>query len=137
MEKLYQQYKSTSEWFLVYIREAHPADGRQVGANVEAGIEIDQPETMEERLAVARTCYSGLGFSFPAIVDGMDDNVEKDYAAWPDRLYVVENGRIVYKGAKGPRGFKPMEMIEALDTLTKVNSAGKLTVTWGALRASP
>lgn len=80
-------------------------------ANVKAGIEINQPKNMEERVAVANTCYSNLGLTFPAIIDGMDNKVEKDYAAWPDRLYIVDKkGRIAYKGGKGPGGFKPQEM---------------------------
>ena len=75
---------------------------------------------MEERMAVARTCYSDLGLSFPAIVDGMDDKVEKAYAAWPDRLYIVGvDGKIAYKGGKGPGGFKPLEMEKALKELLK------------------
>ena len=70
---------------------------------------------MEERIAVARTCYSNLGLTFPAVIDGMDDKVEKAYAGWPDRLYIVDKkGKIVYKGGKGPRGFKPLEMEEKL-----------------------
>jgi hypothetical protein len=115
LEKIYQQYKSKSEWLLVYIREAHPSDGRQVDANVKAGIGINQPKTMEERVAVARTCYSNLGLTFPAVIDGMDDKAEKAYAAWPDRLYIVDKkGRIAYKGKKGPRGFNPEEMAQRL-----------------------
>ena len=70
---------------------------------------------MEERIAVARTCYSNLGLTFSAVIDGMDDKVEKAYAGWPDRLYIVDKkGKIVYKGGKGPGGFKPLEMEEKL-----------------------
>ena len=118
MEKLYQQYKNKSEWFLVYIREAHPADGAQVDANVKEGIEINQPKTLEERVAVAKACYESLGLSFPAIVDNMDNKVEKAYGAWPDRLYIVDKrGKIFYKGEKGPKGFNPSEMARRLKTI--------------------
>ncbi len=73
---------------------------------------------MEERMTVARTCYSNLGLTFPSIVDGMDNKVEKAYASWPDRLYIVDKeGKIVYKGEKGPRGFKPEEMAAKLKKL--------------------
>jgi type I thyroxine 5'-deiodinase len=45
----------------------------------------------------------------------MDDKVEKTYAAWPDRLYIVDKkGKIAYKGGKGPGGFKPAEMASKL-----------------------
>jgi len=89
-----------------------------VDANVEAGIEINQPKTMEERVAVARNCYNNLGFTFPAVIDDMDDKVEKAYAGWPDRLYIVDKkGGIAYKGGKGPGGFKPEEMAERLKSI--------------------
>ena len=75
---------------------------------------------MEERVEIAKTCYSNLGLSFPAIIDKMDDKVEKDYASWPDRLYIVgKTGRIAYKGGKGPGGFKPQEMAVKLKQLCK------------------
>ena len=70
---------------------------------------------MEERVAVARKCYENLGLTFPAIIDDMDDKVEEVYVAWPDRLYIVDKkGKIVYKGGKGPGGFKPLEMAARL-----------------------
>lgn len=40
------------------------------------------------------------------LVDGMDDAVNKAYAAWPERLYVVGlDGRLVFAGEMGPMGF--------------------------------
>lgn len=84
------------------------------------GIEINKPKTMEERVAIAKTCYSKLGLSFPAIIDGMDDKVGNTYAGWPDRLYIVnKKGKIAYKGEKGPGGFKPLEMAAKLKQLCK------------------
>ena len=75
---------------------------------------------MEERVAIAKTCYSKLGLSFPAIIDGMDDKVGNTYAGWPDRLYIVgKNGKIAYKGGKGPGGFKPLEMEAKLKQICK------------------
>ena len=85
-------------------------------ANVETG--IDQPKTIEERLEAVQFCYKKLRVSFPAIVDNMDDRASADYAAWPARLYIVDkNGKIAYKGRKGPKSFKPLEMAEALSKL--------------------
>lgn len=70
---------------------------------------------MEERVAVAKNCYSDLGLTFPAIIDGMDNKVGNTYAGWPDRLYIVnKKGKIAYKGEKGPKGFKPLEMEKSL-----------------------
>jgi hypothetical protein len=48
----------------------------------------------------------------------MDDAVMQAYAAWPDRLYLVDlDGRVVYAGGRGPWGFKPGELKAAVDEL--------------------
>ncbi len=81
---------------------------------------------------------SSVDLSIPALVDGMDNKTEIDYRGWPDRLYVVDvDGRVFHKGAKGPAGFDPQEILEALEilqTATKVGSPGRLVSTWGAIR---
>lgn len=87
-------------------------------ANVEAGIAVNQPETMEERAAVANTCVLNLDLSVPALIDDMDNTVGSAYRGMPDRLYIVDKeGKIAYRGEKGPFGFKPLEMEEALEKL--------------------
>ena len=51
----------------------------------------------------------------PALIDGMDDAVNKAYQALPDRLYLVgKNGEIAYAGDRGPFGFKPDELETAI-----------------------
>ncbi len=58
---------------------------------------------------------STLRFTIPCLVDGIDNAVEKAYAAWPDRIYVIDpSGKIAYKSGPGPRGFRPREMEVAL-----------------------
>lgn len=115
LETLYKQYKSKSEWLLVYIRETPPSDGRQVDASAEEGIELAQPKTIEKRLEIANSHYANLGVSFPAVVDNMDNKVAKAYEAWPDRLYIVDKkGKIVYKSKLGHEGFNPQQMARKL-----------------------
>ena len=52
------------------------------------------------------------------LVDAIDDRVRNAYAAWPDRLYVIDaQGKIAYVGPPGPRGFRPAEIPPVLDRL--------------------
>ncbi len=118
MESIYEGYRDRAAFFVVYIREAHPSDGWQVGANKSQGIIFEQPMTLEERKDVAHTCQLGLDISIPILIDDIDNTVERAYAAWPDRLYVVSReGRIGYKGGVGPGGFKPQAMEKSLKNL--------------------
>jgi hypothetical protein len=53
--------------------------------------------------------------TMPLLVDEMDDRVGHAYSGMPDRLYVISrDGRVVYKGGRGPFGFNAGEMEQAL-----------------------
>ena len=39
-------------------------------------------------------------------MDMMDDKLMKEYAAFPERLYIVLDGKIEYKGGMGPFDYK-------------------------------
>lgn len=81
-----------------------------------AAIDIIDPKTIEERRAVARRCEVALQYEIPTYVDAMDDRVNKAYAAWPTRLYLIGlDGRVVYAGGLGPFGFKPAELKAAVE----------------------
>jgi alkylhydroperoxidase family enzyme len=99
----------------VYVREAHPTDGWRMKSNDKAGIAVAQPTTWTERTAVAARCCSTLQMTMPLLVDALDDRVGHAYSGMPDRLYVVgRDGRVVYKGGRGPFGFRVGEMEQAL-----------------------
>jgi len=89
-----------------------------MSSNDRAGISIKQPTTAGERTAAAKTCCSSLGITMPLVVDEMDDRVGHAYSGMPDRLYVIDaDGRVAYKGGRGPFGFKVGEMEQALAML--------------------
>ena len=96
---------------LIYIREAHPSNGWMVPQNQQQGIFIADPTTEAQRAEIAGSCSTKLHLTWPTLVDSMDDAVNKAYAAWPDRFYVIgEDGRIVFKGEPGPKGFRTNEL---------------------------
>ena len=109
------EHNASVEFFVVYIREAHALDGRApLGGN---GMPIvEEPVTMAEREEVASVCMTKLDLEpIPALVDGMDNAVSRNYAAAPDRLYLVgRDGKIAYRGGPGPFGFKPDELEKAI-----------------------
>ena len=77
---------------------------------------IEDPLTDDERREVARACEKELALGFPMIVDSVDDTVNRAYAAWPDRLYLVDlDGSVIFKGEKGPTGFLPDELGRVID----------------------
>ena len=111
-----EQYGEKVEFIVVYIREAHALDGaspRGVGGDHPA---VEEPLTVQERLAVAKRCDAKLDLSaFTVVIDDLKDTTNTAYAAHPDRLYLVDKeGRIAYAGGRGPREFFPNELEDSI-----------------------
>jgi len=114
LRDLYAQYSDTVQFLVIYIREAHPTDGWDIGSDVRT----QDPCTIEERRAVAGECESALQHGIHTYVDEMHDPVMTAYAAWPERLYLVdEAGQIAYAGGLGPFGFDPAALQQAIETM--------------------
>jgi hypothetical protein len=115
LEELKKRYGDRVEFIAVYVREAHPTDGWRMDSNDEAGIAIEQPRDAAARQTVARRCCDSLKISMTMVMDEMDDRVGHAYSGMPDRLYLVDRqGRVAYKGGRGPFGFKPGELEQAI-----------------------
>jgi hypothetical protein len=119
LNTLYGQYRDRVAFHVVYIEEAHPIDAWQVDDNLKDDVLVKSTETADERDHVAGVCLAKLGIKLPALIDEPDNRVERAYTAWPDRLYVIDRtGRIVYKSAPGPFGFKPAELADTRKRIT-------------------
>jgi type I thyroxine 5'-deiodinase len=115
---MYEDFKDRAAFEIVYIAEAHAADGWQVPSNETEGIRVRQHTALEERRAAAALCARALDLGIPMLLDGMDDAACRAFSAWPERIYIAgAGGRIVYQGGHGPYGFLPDEARAALETL--------------------
>lgn len=123
MEDLHRRYKDRAEFVAVYVREAHPSDGWTLPGNDKIGISVSQHKDFGERNQAAKTCCQSLKTTIPMVVDEIDDRVGIAYSGMPDRLYIVDaGGRVAYKGGRGPFGYKPSEMEQALVMLLMAES---------------
>lgn len=120
MEQLSRKYADKAAFLFVYIQEAHPAGGWQMESNVADGVVHNEPKSWDQRRGIAKTACTRLNLYVPVVVDNMDNTVDKLYAGWPERMFVVDrNGIIAYAGQQGPWGFKPQEVEKALKTLLR------------------
>jgi hypothetical protein len=107
-------------FFAVYIQEAHPSDIWQMSSNVRDGVVFATPRTDGERVGIAESCVRRLGIRFPALIDGIDNAIERRYTGWPDRLILIDiDGRLAFKTGPGPFGFKPSQLDAALVRLLR------------------
>ncbi|MBM3829296.1 MAG: redoxin domain-containing protein [Verrucomicrobia bacterium] len=101
-QTLFSQYKDRVHFLLIYIREAHPTDGRVIPGNQ---FVVQSPTTLAERRDIARDFAKRLKVSIPILVDGPDDKVSATYACWPNRMYILDaQGNIADKGMAAPGG---------------------------------
>ena len=101
---------------MIYIREAHAIDSPWPMGGKDGAPIVEDPVTFEERVAVAQRCADALDMSpIPMLIDGIDNKVGLAYAAWPDRLYLVDKkGKLAYVGGPGPFKFEPDELEDAI-----------------------
>ena len=64
-------------------------------SNVKERVLFRNPRTDAERAEVAGSCIRELHIAIPALLDSIQNRVEQEYTAWPDRLYLIDAaGRI-------------------------------------------
>jgi len=104
------QYQDKADFLTIYIKEAHPQDEWtfRLIAN-----KIKQAKKIEDRFAAAEEFVSQYQPhpSIHVVVDEMNDACRIAYGAYPERLYVVEEEVIMYKGGIGPHDYR-MEEVE-------------------------
>lgn len=123
MEKMYQDYRDIAELRIVYINEAHAADGAwPVAYAGELG--INEHASYADRCATAEMLIEDKSLTIPCIIDKMDNSVNEAYRAWPDRIFVVRtDGRLAVAGARGPMGFVPA-LGETINWLSEFKRTG-------------
>lgn len=115
LNEIYDTYRNDIEFFLIYIREAHPSDGWQTPQNLYDDVIFAAPESDDARAEIAGVCQINQDIRLPMLLDGIDNDIESKYISAPIRLFVIDpDGTIAFNGAPGPQGFDPELWEEAL-----------------------
>jgi hypothetical protein len=116
LKELHATYGEKVEFLVVYITEAHALDGASPKGGADGSPIVEEPTTLEERRAIAHRCDIALGLApMTVLLDNMKNTAGAAYVGHPDRLYLVDKeGRISFVGEKGPRGFDPDALEDAI-----------------------
>ena len=115
VDRLYEKYRDRANFLMVYVREAHPSDGWKMESNTKLGVEVSQPKSFDERIGVANQFCTKLNPKMPVVVDELSDPAGHAYSGMPARLYVIDTqGKVAFKSGRGPFGFSPPELEQAL-----------------------
>ncbi|MEZ6096415.1 MAG: deiodinase-like protein, partial [Pirellulaceae bacterium] len=120
---MYQTYKDLVEFRLIYIQEAHAADGRRPVDYAEEK-NILEHKSYDDRCVTADMLYDEKRLTIPCLIDDMENTVNEAYQAHPDRIFLVRtDGKLAVAAAKGPFGFKPA-LDEVEDWLSEYKTDG-------------
>jgi len=117
------KFSDKVNFLVVYIKDAHPTDGSQAPDNLDMydNVLFKQPTTLSERAELAKICKQKLNFSCPMVIDDMDNSIELQYCAYPERLYLLDaTGCVFYKSVVGTYGYKPDEFEAAIKDILDV-----------------
>jgi len=112
---VWSKYSPIADFVYIYIVEAHPTDGWYLYPSVCH----KEPTTIEERIELAKDLnkkfvlthmQESTSASVPVLVDTMKNTASESYFAWPERLWIVQDGKVVYKGGIGPDNYHPEEV---------------------------
>ncbi|KAI8508980.1 Thyroxine 5-deiodinase [Branchiostoma belcheri] len=114
-DDLVAEFADRADFLTVYIAEAHASDGWSFRNNIKISIKHWKSDWQQ------RTCWyvgeEGCGeegdvgrggegreadsnLSGPLLVDTMDDVAKRKYGAWPERLYILLDGRVTFKASQ-------------------------------------
>ncbi|XP_075395965.1 type I iodothyronine deiodinase isoform X2 [Tenrec ecaudatus] len=91
-------------------------DFMQDGWAFKNNVAIRTHQNLQDRLRAARLLLD-RGPQCPVVVDTMENESSRLYAALPERLYVLQEGRVLYKGKPGPWNYHPEEVRAVLEKL--------------------
>lgn len=115
LKAIFATHGTAVQFLVIYIREAHAIGSGWVNATAfESGLR--DPVDVNERKSSCASCIKELDLApIPALVDDMDDKASRAYAAWPSRMLLIDvEGRVAYRSAPGPQGFKPLDLLDAI-----------------------
>uniref|UniRef100_A0A1A8QJX0 Iodothyronine deiodinase n=2 Tax=Nothobranchius TaxID=28779 RepID=A0A1A8QJX0_9TELE len=108
---LARQNADIADSVVVYIEEAHPSDG---WVSTDAPYQIPRHRCLEDRLNAAQLIHLEVPGCL-VVADSMENSSSAAYGAYFNRLYVVQEGQVVYQGGRGPEGYRISELRDWLD----------------------
>lgn len=109
-------FPPTARFLTVYIEEAHASDEWKLINAPKGKANIAQHKSLNDRTKAAQDFCNDFHFPIEMVCDSMKDEVSRFYDAYPERVYIIEKGIVVYKGGLGPFDYKLTEVRDWLSS---------------------
>jgi thyroxine 5-deiodinase len=100
----FTRFANKATFLTIYTQEAHPTEG---GDYLDYFLPVSKHMSLQQRLDAAGELVQLEELPGPLLVDNMQDEASKSYGSFPDRLYVILDGVVVFQGGVGPHGYLP------------------------------
>lgn len=101
------RYLDYIEFIHIYIDEAHPKDGWYIGdTNV-----IYNHKTLEDRCNASKHISEIVNNVY---IDTMDNKLKHFFGVQYERLYIIQNNKIIFQGGQGPMNYSLDDVEEFL-----------------------
>jgi len=107
IKKIQAKFANKVTFLTVYVQEAHPSEEEHFKNQM---MQIKTHQTLSDRLEAANELLEMETLPGPFLVDNMKDEASNAFGAFPERLYIILDGKIVYQGGVGPMDYDPDEV---------------------------
>eukprot|EP01084_Bolivina_argentea_P103566 185498_1 len=131
--KLYQQNSDIANFVIIYIKEAHGSD---MLFTLEGNINIKTPQYLNERKIACKKMIDLMKeninddtFDYVTnnnnengikiVIDNMKNEMLLKFLAYPERLFVIDNYKVVFQQEAGPHAYNVGEVEEFLNNYRK------------------
>lgn len=96
----------------IYILEAHFVEEKKgpdgkielTGWPIGRAYRYPQHKTIDDRVEMAETFITQYDWTIPTYLDTMSNDFNRIYSAWPDRAFVIHEGKVVYMSTVDSEG---------------------------------
>lgn len=107
LKQIQAKFAQRATFLTIYTQEAHPTEG---GDYTDYFLPVAGHRELGDRLAAAGELLKLEDLPGPLLVDNMKDQACKSYGSFPDRLYIILEGVVVFQGGVGPHGYLPRQV---------------------------
>eukprot|EP01038_Epipyxis_sp_PR26KG_P013308 gene13308-17830_t len=107
------QHQPCIKLLTIYIEEAHAQDDWKLPKFLDhPGKDIVMHKSINDRIQAAKRFVVEQSYPIEVVCDSMNNEAMERFNSIPERLYIIENGQVVYAGGRGPFDYKPEEVME-------------------------
>lgn len=108
------KYSAVAQFLTVYLEEAHAKDEWYLPDSPDAHEGgrtcVLNHKTIQDRIDAAIAFKKNFSYKSEVVCDSFDEHMNHRFDAWPEKLYIILNGVVVYEGGNGPFDYKLCEV---------------------------